>query len=263
MKRKNRSDFVHKQQVSSCNWSHQTDKLGGTELSFGAKFLKAHMWAKLLHTEKPCDPKRNLTREPHKEPEFKVTHISELDQAQLSQFTDTVVGWARLKEQLHQAHLLTAKQGAHVCLNGEKKVQPNNSDISPGNLSAWPRDCRAEVEFGTLIWVKRSQAVKRRSPQRLSKSVSAKKAPQIWCRSLWVETNKGGSVDPSFKWSKGTSIVAQACFIQWYKSVLLCKSIDIYILLRFITPSEVKPGPFCTSAGNPTFMDVVRSLFFT
>lgn len=41
------------------------------------------------------------------------THISELNQSQLSQLTDTIVGWAGLKEELHQTHLLTAEQGAH------------------------------------------------------------------------------------------------------------------------------------------------------
>lgn len=45
-----------------------------------------------------------------------ITHISKLNQAQLSQLTDTVVGRARLKEELHQAHLLTAKHGPHCYL---------------------------------------------------------------------------------------------------------------------------------------------------
>lgn len=44
-----------------------------------------------------------------------VTHVSELNQALLSQLTDTIVGRAGLKEELHQAHLLTAKHGAHSC----------------------------------------------------------------------------------------------------------------------------------------------------
>lgn len=57
--------------------------------------------------------------------EFKAAHISELDQAQLSQLTDTIVGWTRLKEELHQAHLLTAKQGAHSCLHEVKEKSQN------------------------------------------------------------------------------------------------------------------------------------------
>lgn len=56
---------------------------------------------------------------------FKVAHISELNQAQLSQLADTIVGRARLEEELHQAHLLTAKQGAHSCLHKMKEKSPN------------------------------------------------------------------------------------------------------------------------------------------
>lgn len=44
------------------------------------------------------------------------SYISELNQAQLSKLTDTIVSRAGLKEELHQAHLLTAKHGAHICL---------------------------------------------------------------------------------------------------------------------------------------------------
>ena len=43
----------------------------------------------------------------------RVTHVSELNQTQFSQLTDTIVSRARLKEELHQAHLLAAKHGAH------------------------------------------------------------------------------------------------------------------------------------------------------
>lgn len=49
-----------------------------------------------------------------------MTHISELNQAQLSQLTDTIIGRARLKEELHQAHLLAAKHGAHRYLHNTK-----------------------------------------------------------------------------------------------------------------------------------------------
>lgn len=52
----------------------------------------------------------------------KVTYIPELNQAQLSQLTDTIVGWAGLKEELHQAHLLAAKHGAHGCLQNSKEI---------------------------------------------------------------------------------------------------------------------------------------------
>lgn len=65
-----------------------------------------HDWAKLLNAD---------------EPKRKVTHVSELDQAQFPQLTDTVVGRARLEEELHQAHLLTPKKGAHGHLNAGRE----------------------------------------------------------------------------------------------------------------------------------------------
>lgn len=55
-----------------------------------------------------------------------MTHISELNQAQLSQLTDTIIGRAGLKEELHQAHLLTAKHGTHSCLQITKETSPNS-----------------------------------------------------------------------------------------------------------------------------------------
>lgn len=70
--------------------------------------------------------------------EPKVTYVSELDQAQFSQFTDTVVGRARLEEELHQAHLLTPKKGAHGRLNAGVRGgwgHMNDSYISPGSLT--------------------------------------------------------------------------------------------------------------------------------
>lgn len=63
---------------------------------------------------------RTLSSQPQ-DHALRVTHISELHQAQLSQLTDTVVGRARLEEELHQAHLLAAKHGAHTCLQNTKK----------------------------------------------------------------------------------------------------------------------------------------------
>lgn len=51
------------------------------------------------------------------------THVSELDQAQFSQFTDTVIGRTRLEEELHQAYLLTTEHRTHrhleIGLEGE------------------------------------------------------------------------------------------------------------------------------------------------
>lgn len=62
------------------------------------------------------------------------THISELHQSQFSQLTDTVVGWAGLKEELHQTHLLTAEQWAH---NLPAKYEGNNSPFLKKKKSAW------------------------------------------------------------------------------------------------------------------------------
>lgn len=61
-------------------------------------------------------------------PRFKLelTHISELNQSQFSQLTDTIVSWAGLKEELHQTHLLTAEQRAH---NLPAKYEGNNSPV--------------------------------------------------------------------------------------------------------------------------------------
>lgn len=55
--------------------------------------------------------RKNILAKPRFSPEG--THISELDQSQLSQLTDTVVSGAGLKEELHQTHLLAAEQRAH------------------------------------------------------------------------------------------------------------------------------------------------------
>lgn len=63
-----------------------------------------------------------MTWETLLKPQLKATHISELHQAQFSQLTDTVVGWARLEEELHQTHLLTPEKGAHDRLNAAGEV---------------------------------------------------------------------------------------------------------------------------------------------
>lgn len=47
------------------------------------------------------------------EAEQKSSHVSELHDSQLSQFTDAVVGGSGLEEELHQTHLFTAEQRAH------------------------------------------------------------------------------------------------------------------------------------------------------
>lgn len=73
------------------------------------------------------------------------THISELNQSQLSQLTDTIVGWAGLKEELHQTHLLTAEQGAHdLPAENEGKSGPLV------NKSAWEHCCE---EITAAVWV--------------------------------------------------------------------------------------------------------------
>lgn len=56
------------------------------------------------------------------------SHISELDQSELPEFTNALISRTGLKEQLGQAHLLTPKQRAHVGIS-------NLSNFSPGKSS--------------------------------------------------------------------------------------------------------------------------------
>lgn len=87
-----------------------------------------------------------------------VTHISEPQQSQLSQFTHTVVGWSRLQEDLDQTDFFTSQQCSHdnhlkdkvvpsnIQLNSRKRISKSSSDYQQ-LLTVCPQEPTLNTDF--------------------------------------------------------------------------------------------------------------------